>query len=139
MAEAVSLSSNGAGGRGSETDVWLDATDITGIGLNLLKAPAPACQRAEPDETKRGEGGEGQQGRPPWGQNPEGGKQQKGCRPASGSEEQTMVRIRTLWEEGGAPRTKKPRMCQEMGQVIVPPLTAPREKRGAASMVLQQS
>ena len=141
MAEAVSLSASGAGGEGSETDVWPGATEITGTGLNFLKAggPAPACPRAESDETKRGEGGEGQQGEPPWGRNPEGGRQQKECRPASGSGEQTPMRTRTLWEEGGAPRTKKPRMCPEMGQVTVPPQTAPREKRGAASRVLQQS
>ena len=50
-----------------------------------------------------------------------------------------MVRTRTLWEEGGAPKTKRLRMCQEMGQVTVPPLTAPKEKRGGASMVLQQN
>ena len=50
-----------------------------------------------------------------------------------------MGRTRTLGEEGGAPKTTKPKMCQEMGQVSVPPLTAQKEKMDGARMVLQKN
>ena len=59
VAEAVSLSSSGAGGRGSETAVWLEAADTSGIGLNFLKAERAGAVMSMRGAGRKQKGGRG--------------------------------------------------------------------------------